>query len=226
MKVKTKGVRVIGSEFRGKQLLSYLNGEGIQSFYLRDSKTKACMAERCGRTIKSMIERYRLAHGVMSYVDALPSIVSIYNRRKHSSLPNLAPNQVNDDNKALVYNHLYSIPWQSMKELRFNYFKGDRVRIAMLGSVFDKQYGVGWSQEVYTIKHRLPTRPPRYELEREADNHPISGSFYEKVKLTSSAGNGSDVRMLFRSCKQLLMVFSHRLCGPSRRFYENDDVTM
>ncbi len=38
------------------QLLSYLNGEGIQSFYLRDSKTKACMAELSGRTIKSIIE--------------------------------------------------------------------------------------------------------------------------------------------------------------------------
>ncbi len=35
-----------------------------------------------------------------------------------------------------------------MKELRFNYYKGDRLRIIMLGSEFDKKYGVGWSQVV------------------------------------------------------------------------------
>lgn len=97
------------------------------------------------------------------YIDVLQDIVNSYNATPHSSLNNIAPASVNDDNKYDIWAHMYLKPRSTNKgsasfakkrgkETGRNYFSfkiGDMVRLSHLKTTFQRSYQQQWSSEIF-----------------------------------------------------------------------------
>jgi len=161
-----------GTEFQNEKARKYF--EKIKYYSSNNPDTKASVAERAIRTIKSRLYRYMTHKGTKKYTDILQDVVNGYNNSKHRSI-GMAPAEVNDRNENIVRNRLYKPP-KALK--KHKYYKGDTVRIAKERGPFHKGYLPQWSEEIFTVTSALPRDPPAYKL-TDYYREPISGVFYE-----------------------------------------------
>lgn len=162
-----------GSEFMGKQFQTMLRNYKIQHYVTRND-TKASLAERVIKSIKSKLFRYFTHSNSYRYVDVLQDFIHSYNNTVHSSI-GMKPNEVNWDNQEDVWqlqyhNHHYNT--------NYNFNIGDRVRISKYSGKFDKGYIPLWSDEIFTISERHLTDPPVYSLKDDNDTV-LLGTWYE-----------------------------------------------
>ena len=135
-----------GSEFKNKEVRSFLKKEDIHTFYSQD-ETEDTLVERSIRTIKKALYRYFRHKQTYKYLDVLQDFARNYNKRTHRSLGQNSPAEVNQDNASEVRNIAYlvvkpritktikkerKITKKETKSSRFKFKTGDLVRITYL----------------------------------------------------------------------------------------------
>lgn len=139
---------------------------------------KASMVERFNRTVRQKIKKYMSNKRTLRYVDILADLIHGYNKSKHSSLGVYSPEEVNERNKAAVFEHLYG-EYLRKKRKQFKFKEGELVRLASYRSVFGNKNAVNFTEEVFTVAEALDTKPPMYRIFDPEDNEIIPGPFYE-----------------------------------------------
>ena len=160
-----------GTEFQNERARRYFNK--IKYYSSNNPDTKASIAERVIRTIKTRLYRYMTHKGSKKYIDALQDIVTGYNNSKHRSI-GMAPSEVNVKNENIVRNRLFKPPTKSAKP---KYALGETVRIVKARGPFHKGYLPQWSEEIFHVTDVLSRDPTSYKIS-DYSGELISGIFY------------------------------------------------
>ena len=177
--VKPKKIRSDkGSEFANQWFKKFCKDRDIYCF-TTNNPAKANYVERVQRTIKTALYRMMRHQRNYRYIDKLNEIVVNYNASPHRSLNYLAPNDVNKENEADVWAHLYlkkRAPRKSKPNFKFKL--GDFVRISFLKQPFRRAYQEQFTTEVFRVSNRLLKQGiPMYKLQ-DLKNEKIKGMFY------------------------------------------------
>jgi Integrase core domain len=194
-----------GKEFFNKSVKELLVAHNI-NHYSTKSVTKAAMAERLIRTLKSNIWRYFSLRGSHKWMDILPEIVSKYNNTIHT-VTKMKPNDVSKRNARVLLRRLRlkTVKHYQQKSVRIKFRKGDYVRISKYKTVFEKGYTPNWTAEIFTVISTRNTVPPTYKL-NDLEGNPIEGSFYNEELQKVSYPNAYLVeRVLKRRGRKVLV---------------------
>ena len=167
-----------GKEYLNNIVQTYLKTKSIHHF-VAYNELHANYAERIIGTLKRKLFRYFSKHQTYKYIDVLDYIVNSYNNTTHSSIK-MSPVEVTHENEQALYEKVY-LPEEIKNETTpvvFQYKVGDRVRLTYQRTPFHRGYQENYTEEVFTIKRRYKTHPPRYKLKDHKDEE-IKGSFYE-----------------------------------------------
>ena len=135
-----------GGEFYNRKVKKCLDEYGIKHYSI-NGKSKACVAERFIRTLKSRLEKYFWHNKTRNWIDVLPQFVENYNNTPHRSI-GTTPNKVTEKNQREIFEKLYP-NYRSTLKPRLG--KGDKVRILRQKSLFEKGYTQSWRNEIYII---------------------------------------------------------------------------
>lgn len=176
--VKPKHLRTDGgSEFQNRIVNGFLQKENIYHQVVLN-ETKANYAERCIRTIKSMLYRYFTKYRTYKYIDVLQNFVKTYNASPHMSLNGIAPEDVNSLNETQIWSSLYLRKRKNYSK-KFNLNVGDLVRISHQKRPFMRGYDEQFTTEIFKISYRFRQRGyPMYRLVDFLDEK-VKGNFYE-----------------------------------------------
>ena len=138
---------------------------------------KASYAERINRSLQERLYKYMYEHQTLRYVDILPDIINSYNSTIHSTT-GMAPKDV--ANSHALYEKVYMpLVLKQARPPKFKYSVDDAVRISYERMPFTRGYDQHYSEEIYKIQYRIPSKPPRYRL-TDLNGEEIKGSFYEE----------------------------------------------
>ena len=112
-----------GGEFSNEAMKSFCTKNNINYYTSQNPDTKAAVAERVIRTLKSRLYRYFEHQKSWKYTDVLPLIVDSYNKSKHRSI-GMAPKDVTTETEPQVRRKLY--PAKKDKPIRFKYHQVSR----------------------------------------------------------------------------------------------------
>ena len=138
------------------------------------TKWKTAVAERANRTIKTRINRWMQQTKKKNWVSIYKQIVENYNKTPHSA-HKLAPLDVTNENRKLVYKRLYPLSRITV-ECRLKV--GDKVRRLREKEKYEKGYTQTWSDEIYTISAvRQRNAVCWYKLE-DSTGKELTGIYY------------------------------------------------
>lgn len=172
-----------GQEFRAKEVQQVLKDHNITHLYAQN-ETKAAIAERVIKTIKTRIYRFMTYQQGYEYINKLQTFGKSYNATYHRTI-GLAPKNVNNKNETAVWWRMY---WpkdhtnvKKTKTLRkpFRFKIGDNVRLTHLRNPFSREYDERWTGEIFVISQRiLRGGLPVYRV-HDFDKDEIKGTFYQ-----------------------------------------------
>lgn len=165
-----------GTEFYNVHFSDLCNKYGIERYSTSNYDTKAAIAERAIRTIKSKIHKFMTAGSTDRYVAKFQKFIDGYNSTIHRTIgisPKEAAKQSEKD--------LLSIQSNSVKRIgrRKGIKKGDKVRLSLTKGHFRKGYETNFGEEIFTVVKKLRTHPPVYEVADE-NGEIIAGRFYKE----------------------------------------------
>ena len=168
-----------GGEFNNRILRNFLLKKKVH-FFTTFSDAKANYSERMIRTLKNRIYKFMYERQTYRYIDVLQDIASSYNNTIHSSIK-MAPSQVTEQNDLDIYIKFYMphVNKLAKKPVKFSFNIGDLVRVSYNKGKFAKSYFEQYSEEIFTIRYRIHSFPPRYLLADFLGEN-IDGSFYEQ----------------------------------------------
>jgi len=167
-----------GGEYMGATVQQYLDVNKVHHFVAFNA-IHANYAERVIRTLKGKIYRYMMKKGTQVYIDRLDDFVDGYLDTVHRGT-GMRPLDIDKNNQQQIYEQLY-LPQQiadDKKPIDFKYAIGDKVHIATTRTKFAKGYVPTLKKEIFKIKYRTHTIPPRYKLV-DLKDRPIAGTVYE-----------------------------------------------
>ena len=165
-----------GTEFLNEEAKAFYKSAGINYYTAENVETKAAVAERVIRTLKSRMYKYMTHKNTKRYIDKLQYFVRAYNNSFHRTIK-MKPNQVNEHTAHQVRQEML-LPLR-LEEPKFKFKVNDKVRIAKYHtSRFTKGYVPQWTLEIFQIKKRKKTIPPTYKI-ADLLGENITGSFYE-----------------------------------------------
>jgi len=162
------------------RLVRQLLDEHNVYYYTTFSETKANYAERVIKTIKTRLFKYMYDRQTYRYIDILQDVISSYNDTPHRSI-SMRPSDVTEDNDLDLYMRVY-MPYvnkTARQEPKFAFSVGDVVRISYGKQKFSRSYQEQFSEELFTVRFRIHSFPPRYLLSDSVGEN-IQGSFYQE----------------------------------------------
>ena len=166
-----------GKEWNNKIVQKLLKEEGIKFFHT-NNETKASIAERAIRTVKSVYFKHMTQHQTFRYIDIIDDVTNAYNHRYHHTIK-MRPVDVTVENQSEVWHKIYGRK-KKFKIKNFTFNIGDWVRISFLKELFDREYSERWSREYYkVVKRERMQGKSLYTLEDYAGD-PVEGRFYEE----------------------------------------------
>lgn len=172
----------------GKEFVNSLFAkEGYSSkagtMYHTFGESKSVIVERLNRTLKTEMWKMCYRLNTLNWVSVLPSLLSWYNNKQHSTL-GMSPLEASmAKNKAAVglqVNHLVEKPPKNDPRIP-KFALGDWVRVSRAKGPFTKGYEAGWSVEQFkvasVIRPNNVEEPLMYRLE-DYTGEKIDGSFY------------------------------------------------
>ena len=169
-----------GLEFTGVQTQRYLKSVGVQHF-VSTSDSKACFVERVIKSVKSLMYRYFQQNQTYRYLEVLQDLVTNYNTRPHSALPNnMSPSDVTRKNEPILWKKMYidTAPVPSGRNKKYKFEIADLVRLSHLKRVFQRDYQEKWTPEIFIITHRkIREGIPVYKV-MDFMKDPIDGYWY------------------------------------------------
>ena len=156
--------------FLSHKIQKWLQDHKISN-YTTNSKVKAPGVERVIRTIRLAVQRHFEHTGVQQWMDYLPTFVSNYNNRRHSTTKLRPLDLVNDPmltvTPANTEHRAYRLP-----------DIGSFVRLNRLRGVFEKEASGNWTREIFrVVSHKTSSRIPMIYVE-DLTGQPISGGLY------------------------------------------------
>ena len=164
-----------GTEFLNVKVKSLLHRRGIKLF-TTNSERKASVVERLNRTLKGLMFKYFTKNDTRKYIDVLNELITKYNNSYHRSIK-MKPNKVTPANSPRVWLNLYEKGWNRRDKI--NLRVGDKVRISIEKTTFQKRYDQLWTEEIFTISHVIDSNPIVYKIE-DYSKEPIKGTFYKE----------------------------------------------
>ena len=166
-----------GTEFTGSEFQKFLKKNDINFRIARSPDTKACIAERFNRTIKSKIWRYFTFANTKRYIDILQDLVKGYNNSIHTSIK-MTPASVTLENAHQALSNIRKKFKPTIRKAKYSV--NQHVRISRSRGVFEKGYVAGYTEEIFKIVKVLHHRePPVYVLE-DFNGEEVKGIFYEE----------------------------------------------
>ena len=164
-----------GLEFFNGDVQKVFRSYDINHFaYKTRTKWKASIVERAIRTIKSRLEKIFYKQKNNRWIDVLDSVIQNYNQTPHSA-HNLPPQEVNDENRDIVYKRMY--PFQSLT-IVCRLKEKDRVRKIKEKTLFEKGYKIKWSEQIFEIKTVRQSNGICWYKIKSLDNIEQPGIFY------------------------------------------------
>ena len=163
-----------GSEFRNTAVVSIMGQREINFYQTKNPDTKAAIAERVIRTLKSRIYKYFTHRNTERYVDQLQSFVDSYNHSYHRSIKT-SPINVTEENEARVKHTLF--PNLSNIVVSCKFKQGDQVRLSREKWTFQKGYHKAWTEKIFTVNSCLKRVPAVYKVE-DYTGEVVDGTFY------------------------------------------------
>ena len=165
-----------GKEYYNKHMKELLEKNNI-TLYWTENEGKSSVCERWNRTIKTKMWKQFTVQGNTAFLDILPKILEQYNNTKHSSIKMTPIEASKKKNESTVYFNLYDDVEQLSSKPKFKI--GDKVRISKYKrKVFDKDYTVNWTEEIFLTDKIQSTNPITHRL-KDLNNEEIQESFYE-----------------------------------------------
>ena len=160
-----------GTEFKGK-FQEVLKAHNVGYFTLH-SPSKASIAERIQRTIKTRIFRYLNHNNTKRYIDVLQHIVYAYNSAIHRTI-GTTPIKKSSSNQYEI------LKFSNNKKIKYRYSPGDFVIVSRAPSTFKKSFEGTFNSEIFIV-HKLMLRSniKVYQL-RDLNDKVIEGIFYEE----------------------------------------------
>jgi len=171
-----------GGEFLGATFQKFLKENNVFHMIAYGS-VKASFVERVQRTIQDRIYKFFYENQTYNFIDNIDRLVSSYNNTVHSSI-GTKPADINEKNYHQVYEKIY-LPILNKKAsttLNYSFQIGDLVRLSLAGNKFGRGYHQKYTEELFKIRNRIPSQPPRYKIEDLLGEH-IKGSFYSQELL-------------------------------------------
>lgn len=144
--------------------------------YSTKSALKASVVERFNRTLKEKMWRVFTHNSILkikfpqNYKKFLQNLLKSYNNSYHRSIKT-TPSKVNKSNEKEIFNILYR---EENDFISFKYQIGDYVRVVEKKPIFSKGYTQNWSKDIYIIRNKVPSNPPRYLIkDLKSKNKPI-----------------------------------------------------
>jgi transposase InsO family protein len=167
-----------GGEYNNKRFINFLKKINVNYNTTRNEDTKAAVAERFIRTLKSCLYKYLTANNTLRFVDVLQDLNDAYNKRIHRSI-GMAPCCVNENNILEVYYNLVKSRGARPLIKKPLCKKNDCVRISLSKYIFSKGYEPNYSEEIFKINKVILRDPVVYQL-KDLKDEIIDGVFYEK----------------------------------------------
>lgn len=164
-----------GTEFLNVKVKSLLQQRGIKLF-TTSSERKASVVERLNRTLKGLMFKYLTKNNTRKYIDTLQQMVEKYNNSYHSSIK-MKPIEVTEGNSPQVWLNLYEKGWNDKSRIKLQV--GDKVRLSIEKTTFQKRYDQLWTEEIFTVTHVINMIPIVYKIE-DYSKEPIKGTFYNE----------------------------------------------
>ena len=162
-----------GKEFYNTHVQAILKKRDI-NHYSTYSVMKASVVERFNRTLKNDMWKLFTLNGSYRWIDALPKLLSDYNRRGHRTI-GMRPVDVTPD----VAERLLSTVYSHAKIAAPSRFRvNDPVRVSKFKTVFEKGYTPNWTTEIFRVAEVRQTNPATYRL-IDSRGESIAGGFYE-----------------------------------------------
>ena len=176
-----------GSEFRG-DFKEFCNQNHIE-IYHTFSESKSSLAERCIRTLKTILYKIFEENGSYKYINFIQKLVKLLNARINRSI-GMAPVSVRerDTKKLLQMLNAETVatwrPSQKTELKKAKFHVGDSVRISNIYTPFKKGYKQKYSNEVFKITSVSRPKstcsdPVTYRLQG-ARGDKIQGRFYNQ----------------------------------------------
>jgi hypothetical protein len=162
-----------GTEFRNTIFQKFLADNFIRFYTSENEDIKCALVERFNRTLKTRMWRYFTHASTLRYLDILEGLLEAYNSTVHSSIK-MEPSSVSPQNSKEISERLYP-PKKPIKTWKFEI--NDKVRLRQARKAFVKGYLPSWTEEIFSIKRRVPSDPPTYEI-ADWGNEPVRGRFY------------------------------------------------
>jgi len=103
-------------------------------------------------------------------------MVEKYNNSYHSSIK-MKPIEVTKGNSPQVWLNLYEKGWNDKSKIKLQV--GDKVRLSIEKTTFQKRYDQLWTEEIFTVTHVINMIPIVYKIE-DYSKEPIKGTFYNE----------------------------------------------
>ena len=174
-----------GTEFYNNHMKRVCKENDIK-MYSTHNEPKASIAERFIRTLRNKIEVHFIKSTSTVWYKKLQDIVNEYNSTRHRTL-DMSPNEALDPkNYAEIFDKMYGKASYNPKGRKYDKLKvGDKVRITIKKSIFEKGATVSWTEEIFTITEVLNSRPTTYLLQ-DMEGEKLEGAFYrEQLQKTS-----------------------------------------
>ena len=159
-----------GSEFTGTQTQTYLKKHTIRHITGKaNTPMSQGLVERANQTIKTMLEKYKIANNTTDWVKALKQITDRYNNTFNRTIM-MTPNQVSEENQQEIIERLKS-NFPSYKKQKAHFKVGDivRLRIPKIKDKFSKGYTQNWTRATYKVtKMRRKDGVYMYRVEGKA----------------------------------------------------------
>ena len=164
-----------GLEFFNGDVQKVFRSYDINHFaYKTRTKWKASIVERAIRTIKSRLEKIFYKQKNNRWINVLDNVVQNYNTTPHSA-HNLPPQEVNDENRDIVYKTMY--PFKSLT-IVCRLKEKDRVRKIKEKTLFEKGYKIKWSEQIFEITAVRQSNGICWYKIKSLDNIEQPGIFY------------------------------------------------
>lgn len=184
----------LGSEFYNSRVKAYLASKRVRLYSNFSRETKASLAERVIRTIKTKIYKYLTLKNTLTYIDILPTLVDTYNRTPHRGLGDeQTPSQVHQLRDIAriktQFRRMYLKRAPVNKPVTSDLSVGDLVRLQSTSRTqfkFNKAYTINNTEEIFKIaridtSHAVPT----YHL-KDLEDEDIEGVFYREELIKTS----------------------------------------
>ena len=164
-----------GLEFYNSKVQKIFEHYGINHYHTKTkTKWKASMAERVIRTLKTRLQKYFYQNKTKRWLDFLPQLVKNYNSTPHRTI-GMSPDQVTFQNSAAIYKCVFGdINLKVIPRLSI----GDKVRILVEKTLFEKGYKPNWSEKIYKIKSVHQNSGVVWYKIVDLDNKPLEGIRY------------------------------------------------